>query len=207
MTTARLVATGFDVLDGHVTDQLRLGELVGGREPFTELPRGPPGQLLHPAHAESERFAQDAVVVGVVLVPRRSGSTEHAAGSTAAGATRGGVSASTIGLRARISVSLKPSWRAPTSTRKRDRRPGHPVVAGLGEHPHHDLVGVQRTEDHSAPMHQRRELEARELVERRHRFEVGVDAVEQVLGASAAARPGADRRAMLHAGGVTPAPD
>ena len=59
---------GFDMLERHVADQLGLGELAERGEPFTEVPRGPAGELLHPAHAEPERLAQDAVVVGVVFV-------------------------------------------------------------------------------------------------------------------------------------------
>ena len=108
---------GFDVLERHVADQLGLGELAERGEPLTEVPRGAAGELLHPAHAEPERLAQDAVVVGVVLVAAEVDAPTRSAGSSAAGATRGAVSASTIGLRARTSSSLKPSCRASTSTR------------------------------------------------------------------------------------------
>ena len=52
-----------DVLEGHVADQLGLGEVAGGGEPHAELPGGPAGELLHPAHAEPQRLAEDAVVV------------------------------------------------------------------------------------------------------------------------------------------------
>ena len=197
---------GFDVLDGHVTDQLGLGELVGGGEPFAEFPRGAAGELLHPAHAESERLAQDAVVVGVVLVAaewkRRTRLGEHGRRCHTRRREREHDRAAREDLGVAQAVLTCADQHA-----QRHRRAGHPVVAGLGEHPHHDLVGVQRTQDHAAPMQQRGELEARELVERRDRFEIGVDAVEQVLGQAGQCRRGADRRARLLAAGAPRAPD
>ena len=41
-----------------------------------------------------------------------------------------------------------------------DRGAGHPVVAGLGEHPHEDLVGVQGPQDRAAAVDQGEELAA-----------------------------------------------
>ena len=45
------------------------------------------------------------------------------AGSSGAGATRGGARASTTGLRSRISASVRPSWRASASTRSATAAP------------------------------------------------------------------------------------
>jgi hypothetical protein len=65
-----LVATDSRVLEVHVPDQLRFGEVTGSREALAEGPGGPARQLLDPADTEAERLAQDAVVVATVAVRR-----------------------------------------------------------------------------------------------------------------------------------------
>ena len=145
-----------DVLEGHVADELGLGEVAERGEPLAELPRGPAGQLLHPAHAQPQRLAEDAVVVA--RCPRRSPRwmARRLGGQLGAGATRGGASASTTGLRSRISSSVRPVLAGLGQHPQRDRRAGHPVAAGVGEHAHEDLVRVQRTEDRLAAVQQAR---------------------------------------------------
>ena len=65
---------------------------------------------------------------------------------------------------------------------QRHRRAGHEVAAGVGEHAHEDLVRVQRTQDEPAAVEHADQLPARQLGERRDVLEVGVGAVEEVLG-------------------------
>ena len=60
-----------DVFERHVADQLGLGEVAGGGEPHAELPRGAARQLLHPAHAQPQRLAEDPVVVAALAGRRR----------------------------------------------------------------------------------------------------------------------------------------
>ena len=76
-----------------------------------------------------------------------------------------------------------------------------PVAAGVGEHADEDLVGVQRPQDGLAAVEQGDQLPARQLGERRNRLEIGVGAVEQVLGQAWAAPNAAGPPATLPAGG------
>ena len=135
---------GFDVLERHVTDQLGLGELTERGEPFTELPRGAPGELLHPAHAEPERLAQDAVVVGVVLVAAEMDAPNTSSGSSGAGATRGAREREHDRAAGEDLVVAQAVLARFDQHAQRHRRAGHPVAAGVGEHAHQDLVRVQR---------------------------------------------------------------
>ena len=59
---------GLDVLEGHVADHVRLDEVADRGEAHAELPRGAPGELLHPAHAQAQRLAEDPVVVAALGV-------------------------------------------------------------------------------------------------------------------------------------------
>ena len=85
------------------------------------------------------------------------------AGRTGAGATRGGARASTIGLRARISLVAQAVPAGLGQHPQRHRGPGQPRGAGVGQHPHEDLVGVQRAQHHAAAVQQGDELAAGEL--------------------------------------------
>ena len=104
------------------------------------------------------------------------------AGSRGRGATRGGVRASTTGLAFEHLSVVEPVLAGLGQHPQRHRRTGHPVAAGVGEHADEDLVGVQGTEHPVAAVEQTDELAAGELGQRRHRLEVGVDPVEELLG-------------------------
>ena len=65
---------------------------------------------------------------------------------------------------------------------QRHRGARHPVPAGVGEHAHQDLVGVQGPKDRVAAVEQCDQLAARELGQCGHRLEVRVGTIEQALG-------------------------
>ena len=79
---------------------------------------------------------------------------------------------------------------------QRHRSARHPVAAGVGEHADEDLVGVQGAQHGPAAVQQGDELAAGQLVQRRHRLEVGIGAVEEVLGQP---RKGGAQPPTLHA--------
>ena len=121
-------------------------------ESHTELPGGSAGELLHPPHPKPQRLAEDAVVVAALPVAAEVHRRTHPPGSSGAGATRGGVSASTTGLRLEhLGVGEAVLARFGQHPQG-DRCPRHPVAAGVGEHADEDLVGVERPEHPVAPM-------------------------------------------------------
>ena len=178
-----------DVVEGHVADQLGLGEVAGRGEALAELPGGPARQLLDPADPQAQRLAQDAVVVAAVAVGAEvdGGRLGRQLGPRARPA--GGVRASTTGLRLEDLLVAQPVLAGLDEHPQRHRRAGHPVAAGVGEHAHEDLVGVQRPQDRLAAVEQGDQLAAGELgAAAGTRLEVGVDPVEQVLGEAGAGR-------------------
>ena len=103
-------------------------------------------------------------------------------GSTGAAATCGPVSAKHGGTANEDLLVVEAVLAGFGEHAQRHRRAGHPVAAGVGEHADEDLVGVEGPQDGPAAVQQGDELAAGELVQRRHGLEIGVRAVEEVLG-------------------------
>ena len=105
-TTARLVATASTSSSRRCRISSGSGSVAGRREAHAQLPRGPAGQLLHPAHAQPQRLAEEAVVVAVLSAPSGrevDGASPSAGQRRSSGATRGGRQGEHVGLRAQRS--------------------------------------------------------------------------------------------------------
>ena len=116
------------------------------------------------------------------------------AGSSGRGATRGGVSASTTGLRSSTSWSVRPSWRASASTRNATDAPVirlRPVSVSM---PMRISCAWSARSTTWPRWNSGDELAARQLGQLRHRFEVGVEPGRGAARRGSAAPRGADRR-------------
>ena len=134
-----------DVLERHVADELGFGEVAGGGQPLAELPRGAARELLHPAHPEPERLAEDPVVAAALA--RRGGRDverdrlfrqDRRLGHLRSGERQHGRAADEDLL------VVEPVLARLGQDPQRHRGARHPVAAGVGEHADEDLVGVER---------------------------------------------------------------
>ena len=173
-----------DVLEGHVADELGLGEVAGGGEPLAELPGGAARELLHPAHPQPQRLAEDAVVAAALARPARVGmcSAIASAGSTGRrGHLRRGEREHGRAAGEDLLV-VRPSWRASASTRSATDAPVIRLPPVSVSMPMRISWACSARRIGPAAVQQRDQLPAGQLVQRRHGLEVGVGAVEEVLG-------------------------
>ena len=199
-TTARLVMIASRWSRSRWRTSSASGRSPSAASRAAELPRGAARQLLHPAHPQPQRLAQHG---GLVAALRRRTEDEGVGGGgqrrTAAPTLRRGPGRAPPGCARGSPRRSRPSSRASTSTRSAIDAPVIRVVSGVDEQPHQDLVRVQGAEHVPAAVQEREELPAGERRQLGHGAQVGVGAVEEVLGqvgegGAAAGRP-ATRRA------------